>query len=94
MTELIIDKSIEGKYIFQSKPIQSEILNDDYVRLDKFYQNTELIQNGKNNTKIIMEGKFDAGGSVPSWLMNMFVVNSPQNSVENIEKYLSEKLKE
>lgn len=93
ITELSIDKSVKGKYILKSVPKKGEPENDDYVRLNKFYQNTELVQVNDSLTSITMEGKFDAGGSVPVWLMNMFVVNSPLNSVENMEKYLDEKLK-
>lgn len=92
VTELSIDKSVKGKYILKSVPQKGEPENDDYVRLNKFYQNTELVQVNDSLTNITMEGKFDAGGSVPAWLMNMFVVNSPLNSVENMEKYLGEKL--
>jgi len=92
MSELTIDNSLEGTYFLQTKPIENYVMNEDYVRLNNFYQNTELIKVTENKTKIIMEGKFDAGGSVPTWLMNMFVINSPQNSVVNIENYLVEKL--
>lgn len=91
VTKLIIEKPEKGKYILTSKPIAGKDENDDYVRLNNFYQITELIDNGDGTTKITLEGKYDAGGNVPSWLINMFVVSGPTNAVENIEEYLNKK---
>jgi len=87
------DNYTEGQYILISAPCETDIEEDEFVRLNKFYQNTTLVQETEKKTNIIMEGKFDAGGAVPAWLMNMFVVKSPLNSVKNMEKYLEKKLK-
>ena len=89
-TELTITKSPDVKYTLVSKPVKDSVKYEDYVRLENFYQHTELIKENDNRTKIIMEGKYDAGGNVPAWLMNMFVVESPLNSVVNIENYLTQ----
>ena len=90
-TELIIKKFPGEKYILVSQPIKDSLKSEEYVRLENFYQHTELVKENDERTKIIMEGKYDAGGNVPAWLINMFVVDSPLNSVENIENYLTEK---
>ena len=90
-TELIIRKFPGEKYILVSQPIKDSLKSEEYVRLENFYQHTELVKENDERTKIIMEGKYDAGGNVPAWLINMFVVDSPLNSVENIENYLTEK---
>ena len=92
-TKLTIEKNPGQEYVLVSEPLKDSLKNDEYVRLENFYQHTVLTKENEKRTKILMEGKYDAGGAVPAWLINMFVVDSPQNSVENIESYLKEKKK-
>lgn len=85
------EKLEEGRYLLYSTPLEYSFYNEDFVRVEDFYQRTELIDQGNGTTKILMEGKYDVGGNVPSWLINMFVVSGPMNAVESIENYLDNK---
>jgi hypothetical protein len=47
---------------------------------------TTLIKIDDRHVRMIMEGYFEPGGSLPAWLMNMFLSDGPYESIMNIKE--------
>ncbi len=62
-------------------------LNEKYVRV-KGYGYWELQELSKNKTLVTFSMQIDPGGSIPSWLANMFVADTPFNTLLNLKDLL------
>lgn len=49
----------------------------DLIRIRKYYQSWTVVPTGTATCKVFLEGFADPGGSVPDWLLNMRIVDSP-----------------
>ena len=62
-------------------------LNDKYVRV-KGYGYWEVQELSKNKIFVTFSMQIDPGGSIPSWLANMFVEDTPFNTLLNLKELL------
>ncbi len=73
--------------------VDIEVL-DDYLALDekfvrvKGYGYWEVKELSKNKIFVVFSMQIDPGGSIPSWLANMFVDDSPYNTLLNLKALL------
>lgn len=56
------------------------------VAVTAYDEVTTLIKIDDDHVRMIMEGYFEPGGSLPAWLMNMFLSEGPYESIINIKK--------
>ena len=70
--------------------VDIEVL-DDYLALDEKYVRVkgygywEVQELPKNKIFVTFSMQIDPGGSIPSWLANMFVDDSPYNTLLNLK---------
>ena len=63
--------------------------NDKYIRVSGYgYWKVKVAT--KNNLEVTFLMQVDPGGAVPSWLANLFVVDTPFNTLTNIKKSIDQ----
>ena len=63
--------------------------NSDYVRVPQLKASWQIIPQSNGGTKVVYQGLASAGGSIPDWLANSFVVDTPFETLVNLNKKLS-----
>ncbi|MFM2291194.1 MAG: hypothetical protein RIS29_1007 [Bacteroidota bacterium] len=92
--DLIADVSVRADFdnnVFKiyAKPVSGLVaLKKNFVRIQDYQQSWTITANDAHSAHIEMECLLDPGGVVPDWLINMVMVNSPSNSINNIRKQL------
>ena len=61
------------------------------VAVTAYDEVTTLVKVDDHHVKMIMEGYFEPGGSLPAWLMNMFLSEGPHESIMNIKEQYENK---
>jgi len=78
---LIIDIKVLDEYIEE---------NNKYVRVRGYgYWKIKVLSENKLETTFSMQ--VDPGGSVPAWIANMFVDDTPYYTLKNIKKIIENK---
>jgi hypothetical protein len=67
-------------------PAQKEM-----IRIDEYRQTWTVRPVNPNLTHVTLEGFVNPGGSLPAWVINMFIVDSPMNSIGEIRKRMGGK---
>ncbi|MCX6286331.1 MAG: hypothetical protein NTY96_04395 [Bacteroidetes bacterium] len=81
-----IDTLTGGKMVY-AKPLPGVIPEcEDIVRIKNYWQKWTLTPIDKNSVHAILEGFVDPGGSVPSWLYNLVIVETPLKVMGGIKK--------
>lgn len=76
VSKMTITKS-EGKTLIKMKAVSGvKKENDDYVRMTKSYGFWKLTTVGSNTT-VHFQYFASPGGSLPDWIINMFIVDNP-----------------
>jgi len=60
---------------------------EDFIRIKKAY-GFWLIKPDKGRTKVVYQFFSDPAGSLPSWVVNMFLVDTPYNTLDNLRNML------
>ncbi len=83
------------RWLKESKTLMVDIeVLEDYLALDEKYVRVkgygywEVQELSKNNILVIFSMQIDPGGSIPSWLANMFVDDTPFNTLLNLKALL------
>jgi len=63
--------------------------NDDYVRIPHMSGFWSFIPLSEGKVKVVYQVHADPGGSLPSWLANSVVVDTPYNTMSNMLKMLT-----
>ncbi len=84
--------SLSGEKVVFAKPWPGVVPErEGIVRIKNYWQRWTLRPVGKNSVHATLEGFIDPGGSVPSWLYNMVIVETPLKVMEGIKTKLEEK---
>jgi hypothetical protein len=79
--------SISGQRIIYSVSLPDRIpVNPDLVRIRNYWQKWTIQPRDKGIIHLILEGYVDPGGSVPSWLYNMVITETPLKILRGIQK--------
>jgi hypothetical protein len=65
--------------------------NQDKVRIHEYRQCWTVTPAGKETTHVILEGFVDPAGSIPDWLSNMLIVDSPIKVINGLKVRLEKK---
>lgn len=84
--KVIADTSDDKNTItYQVKALAHYIpVKEDYVRINRSIGYWKVHKINGQKTEVITEGRAETGGEVPSWLANMFVEDSPLESILNL----------
>jgi hypothetical protein len=58
----------------------------DLVRIKKYWQQWTIQPAGPNTTHLIIEGTVDPAGSIPAWLYNMVITETPLKIIDGIKE--------
>jgi hypothetical protein len=63
----------------------------NYVRIKDYWQSWTLTPVGKDMVHAVLEGHVDPGGSVPDWVYNMVITDTPLKIMRGIKARLEKK---
>lgn len=61
---------------------------NDMVRIKDYRQTWTVIPAGKEMTHVVLEGFVDPAGSIPDWISNMLIIDSPINNISGVKERL------
>jgi hypothetical protein len=64
---------------------------NNMVRIKEYRQSWTLIPVGKEKTQVILECYIDPAGSIPEWISNMLMIESPVKSISGVRKQMEGK---
>ncbi len=76
----------DGTIRFATSLIKGKQSPEGLVPVAAYEEATTLIKTGDNQVRMIMEGYFEPGGSLPAWVVNMFLSEGPYESLMAIKK--------
>jgi hypothetical protein len=89
---IITTDSVTGIRVMEAKPLHNVIPEkSDLIRIKKYWQKWTLIPSEKDLIHLILEGTVDPGGSVPAWLANMVITETPFKAIKSVRTHVSAK---
>jgi hypothetical protein len=83
----ILHDTANGSVIISAKSNPALVpLNTDNVRIQNYWQKWIIQPLDKTHVRLILEGFADPAGSIPSWLYNMVITETPLNLIEEVRK--------
>jgi hypothetical protein len=64
---------------------------DDKVRIREYRQTWTVKPAGKESAYVVLEGYLDPAGSIPDWIINMIIVDSPYKVIHGVKQRLEKK---
>jgi hypothetical protein len=65
--------------------------NKDLLRIKEYRQIWTITPLGKNLSQVLLEGYVDPAGSIPDWITNLIIVDSPVTVIRGIKERLEKK---
>ncbi len=82
----VIKKLKDGGYKIEVTSVNNKYPEqEDFVRIKKAY-GYWLLKSEKRKTKVIYQFYSDPAGNLPTWIVNMFLVDGPYNTLEALRK--------
>jgi hypothetical protein len=89
---IITTDPLTGTITVEGKPLPNVIPeNPNLVRIKKYWQKWTIIPTEPGIIHLILEGSVDAGGSVPAWLSNMVITDTPLKSIRSVQTHIGTK---
>jgi len=95
--DLCVDVTITFDPVTGERKITAVSLNgviperNDMVRIKDYLQTWTITPAGKEMTHVILEGFVDPAGSIPDWISNMLIIESPLKAISGVRKQMGEK---
>ena len=95
--DLCVDVTISIDPVTGERKISAVSLNgviperNDMVRIKDYRQTWTIIPAGKEMTHVILEGFVDPAGSIPAWISNMMIIDSPLKAISGVKKQIEKK---
>lgn len=92
--DLCVDVLITIDSVTGERKINAVSLNgviperNDMVRIKDYRQTWTIMPAGKEMTHLELEGFVDPAGSVPNWISNMLIIDSPFKSIDNVRELM------
>ena len=97
--DLCVDVTITTDPVTGIRRINAVALNgviperSDMVRIKDYLQTWTIIPDGKELTHIVLEGYVDPAGTIPKWISNMMIIESPIKAISGLREAMGGKLK-
>jgi hypothetical protein len=86
VNRMLIDVK-EDTVTLESSPAPDKMpIKDGVLRMQEFSEQWVLVKKSDNQTALSLQGHADPGGSLPDWVINLFVVNEPHALVRGIKR--------
>jgi hypothetical protein len=83
---------VTGVYRITSTPLTGVIPEcPDKIRIRDYHQIWTIRTLGKEHAHVELEGYVDPAGSIPDWITNMLIVDSPYKVISGIKQQLEKK---
>lgn len=88
--DLCVDVSITTDQMIGEYKINAVALNgvlperDDRIRIKDYLQTWTITPAGKDLTYIVLEGYVDPAGTIPKWISNMLIIESPIKAISGL----------
>ena len=95
--DLCVDVTITIDPVTGERKITAVSLNEvipehnDMVRIKDYRQTWTIIPAGKEMTHVILEGFVDPAGSIPDWISNMLIIDSPFKTISGVREQMEKK---
>jgi uncharacterized membrane protein len=95
--DLCVDVTITFDPVTGERKITAVSLNgviperNDMVRIKDYLQTWTITPAGKEMTHVVLEGFVDPAGSIPDWISNMLIIESPLKAISGVRKQMGEK---
>jgi hypothetical protein len=89
--DLVVDArinidSVTGVKIVEAKPLPNAIPEKtDRIRIKRYWQKWTIIPMPNNIVHVILEGFVDPAGSIPAWLYNMVITETPWKVIKSVQ---------
>jgi len=95
--DLCVDVNISIDLVTGERKIIAVALNgviperNNMVRIKDYRQTWTIIPTGKEMTHVVLEGFVDPAGTIPDWISNMVIIESPIKAISGLKKRMEEK---
>lgn len=66
---------------------------NDMVRIKDYGQTWIITSEGKERSHVVLEGFIDPAGSIPDWVSNMLIIESPLKSISGVRERMSKRIR-
>jgi hypothetical protein len=94
--DLCVDVTIAIDPVTGERKITAVPLNgvipesNDVVRIKDYRQTWTIIPAGKEMTHVVLEGFVDPAGTIPNWISNMLITESPYKAISGLREEMGE----
>jgi len=86
VNQMVIDVQ-EDTIRLESSPARGSMpAKEGVIRIKEFSEQWVLAKKGSHRTSLSLQGYADPGGSLPDWVINLFVVQEPHTLVRGIKR--------
>lgn len=95
--DLCVDVTITFDPVTGERKITAVSLNgviperNDMARIKDYLQTWTIMPAGNEMTHVVLEGFVDPAGSIPDWISNMLIIESPLKAIIGVKKQMGEK---
>jgi hypothetical protein len=95
--DLCVDVTITTDTVTGESKFNTVALNEviperkDKVRIKDYRQIWTIIPAGKEKTHIVLEGFVDPAGTIPNWISNMLIIESPIKAIRGLKERMEKK---
>jgi len=95
--DLCVDVTITTDTVTGGHTINAVSLNDvipelnNMVRIKDYRQTWTIIPAGKETTHVVLEGFVDPAGTIPDWISNMLIIESPLKAIGGLMERMTKK---
>jgi hypothetical protein len=95
--DLCVDVTITIDSVTGIRKINAVALNGviperkDMVRIKDYLQTWTIIPDGKELTHIVLDGFVDPAGTIPNWISNMLIIESPIKAITGLREAVGKK---
>jgi hypothetical protein len=87
-TRVTIDP-VTGKHVLMATPLTDVVPEQpDRIRIKKYWQKWTIQPMENGVIRLTLEGFVDPAGSIPSWLYNMVIVETPLKIMRRVKRYV------
>jgi hypothetical protein len=92
--DLCVDVTVKidpltGVSVITANPLTGVIPNrHDMIRIKDYHQTWTIIPVSKELTHVILEGYIDPAGTIPNWISNMLIIDSPIKVISGVKNRL------
>ncbi len=87
ITKVSVKRHTENEILLTMEPANYDYPKEDgVVRVTNFLDKWKITTSTDNVIQIETEGYYDPGGSIPAWIVNMFMVDGPYHSMLTLKE--------